>query len=245
MTPRGPRREPAESLDRAPQLGTTEIAAMVRLEAAWRKFGGPPASDIFVEFGISTEELLPTTLLGTQAATRPTSPAGRNYTPMKVRWARVLPAVPVAAVVGVAAYDLAQRSTRCCATFPSSDICATSWNRSARSCANTSSAATTRNDRSAATNADGSTHRRSCRTTTSASAPTATWSTRQGYPVVKHRTFAKIAPHAGASCQRDAVVPCAKDPWRPRRPPRHSGPNTVVNISGMSSAHCPAPPSRR
>jgi hypothetical protein len=56
MTPRGPRREPSESLDRAPQLGSTEIAAMVRLEAAWRNFGGPPASDIFVEFGISTEE---------------------------------------------------------------------------------------------------------------------------------------------------------------------------------------------
>jgi len=29
---------------------------MKRLEAAWRGFGGPPASDIFVEFGISVEE---------------------------------------------------------------------------------------------------------------------------------------------------------------------------------------------
>jgi hypothetical protein len=29
---------------------------MTRLEAAWRDFGGPSASDIFVEFGITTEE---------------------------------------------------------------------------------------------------------------------------------------------------------------------------------------------
>jgi hypothetical protein len=29
---------------------------MKRLEAAWRDFGGPPAADIFVEFGITAEE---------------------------------------------------------------------------------------------------------------------------------------------------------------------------------------------
>jgi hypothetical protein len=29
---------------------------MKRLEAAWRDFGGPSASDIFVEFGITAEE---------------------------------------------------------------------------------------------------------------------------------------------------------------------------------------------
>jgi hypothetical protein len=29
---------------------------MKRLEAQWRDFGGPSASDIFVEFGITTEE---------------------------------------------------------------------------------------------------------------------------------------------------------------------------------------------
>jgi len=29
---------------------------MKRLEAAWRAFGGPPPSDIFVEFGITAEE---------------------------------------------------------------------------------------------------------------------------------------------------------------------------------------------
>jgi hypothetical protein len=29
---------------------------MKRLESAWRAFGGPPASDIFVEFGITAEE---------------------------------------------------------------------------------------------------------------------------------------------------------------------------------------------
>lgn len=57
MTPYGPRRrQPAESLDEPTQLSATDIAAMKRLEAAWRDFGGPPASDIFVQFGISAEE---------------------------------------------------------------------------------------------------------------------------------------------------------------------------------------------
>lgn len=56
MTSRDPGRQPAETCDTAPQLSSTEIAAMERLEAAWRDFGGPSASDIFVEFGITTEE---------------------------------------------------------------------------------------------------------------------------------------------------------------------------------------------
>ena len=37
---------------------------------------------------------------------------------MKVRWARVLPAVPVAAVVGVAAYDLTQKKHAILRNFP-------------------------------------------------------------------------------------------------------------------------------
>lgn len=56
MTIYGPRRQPAESIDGSPQPSATEIAAMKRLEAAWRDFGGPSASDIFVEFGISADE---------------------------------------------------------------------------------------------------------------------------------------------------------------------------------------------
>jgi hypothetical protein len=56
MTIYGPRRKPDESLDGSPQPSATEIAAMRRLEAVWRDFGGPSASDIFIEFGISVEE---------------------------------------------------------------------------------------------------------------------------------------------------------------------------------------------
>jgi hypothetical protein len=56
MTARGPERRPADSVGRSPQLSSTEIAAMKRLESAWRDFGGPPAGDIFVEFGITAEE---------------------------------------------------------------------------------------------------------------------------------------------------------------------------------------------
>ena len=57
MTPYGPRRhQSAESTDESPELSANDIAAMKRLEAAWRNFGGPSAHDIFVEFGITTEE---------------------------------------------------------------------------------------------------------------------------------------------------------------------------------------------
>jgi hypothetical protein len=57
MTPTpGTRRQQTESLDESPQLRATEIAAMKRLEAVWRDFGGPPASDVFIEFGITVEE---------------------------------------------------------------------------------------------------------------------------------------------------------------------------------------------
>jgi hypothetical protein len=57
MTPYGPRRRPpAEPLDEPPQLSATDIAAMKKLEAAWRDYGGPSASDIFVEFGITPDE---------------------------------------------------------------------------------------------------------------------------------------------------------------------------------------------
>jgi hypothetical protein len=57
MTIYGPRqRQPAESPDGSTQLSATDIAATKKLEAQWRDFGGPSASDIFVEFGISAEE---------------------------------------------------------------------------------------------------------------------------------------------------------------------------------------------
>jgi hypothetical protein len=57
MTPYGPRRrQPAESPDGSPQLSATDIAAMKKLEAEWKPFGGPSAIDIFVQFGITAEE---------------------------------------------------------------------------------------------------------------------------------------------------------------------------------------------
>ena len=57
MTPYGPRRrQPAESPNGSRQLSASDIAAMKKLEAKWRDFSGPSASDIFVEFGITAEE---------------------------------------------------------------------------------------------------------------------------------------------------------------------------------------------
>ena len=71
MPPYGPRRrQPAESLDAAPQLSANEVAAMKRLEAVWRDFGGPSASDIFVELGISVEEFY-LRLYGRRSRVRP------------------------------------------------------------------------------------------------------------------------------------------------------------------------------
>jgi glutamate synthase domain-containing protein 2 len=89
---------------------------------------------------------------------------------MKTRWTRVLPAVPIAAVAGVAVYDLAQKKH-----------------------------ALLRN-----------------------------------YSVVKHRSFAKIAPHPGVHSEEDAVIPCAKVFGGPRKRAQAFRPNSVVNISGMS-----------
>jgi hypothetical protein len=57
MTPYGPRRrQPTDSPDGSSQLSATDIAAMKKLEAEWKHFGGPSASDIFVEFGITADE---------------------------------------------------------------------------------------------------------------------------------------------------------------------------------------------
>nr|EJI95815.1 hypothetical protein JVH1_6836 [Rhodococcus sp. JVH1] len=53
------RREPTESPSGAPPpltLSPKDIAAMIRLDAIWKHFGGPPSSEVFVEFGISVDE---------------------------------------------------------------------------------------------------------------------------------------------------------------------------------------------
>jgi hypothetical protein len=77
----GPRRQPAESLDTDPQLSATEIAAMKRLEVAWRDFGGPSAGDIFVEFGITADEFY-RRLYGARSQVRPGTAAGHGSEPV-------------------------------------------------------------------------------------------------------------------------------------------------------------------
>lgn len=154
---------------------------------------------------------------------------------MKIRWTCALPVVPVAAVMGgVAAYDLTQKKHALLRNFPVVGHLRYVLESIGRSCGSTSSAATTRSDLLAATNAGGSMHRRRCRTTTSASAPTATWSTGRATPVVKHRTFAKIAPHAGSIVMRTPSYRARRSSAARATAPRHSGRNSVVNISGMS-----------
>ena len=55
------------------------------------------------------------------------------------------------------------------------------------------------------------------------SAPTATWSTGRATPVVKHRTFAKIAPHAGSIVMRTPSYRARRSSAARATAPRHSG----------------------
>ncbi|HJT91317.1 MAG TPA: hypothetical protein VJ777_05155 [Mycobacterium sp.] len=80
MISRDHRRHPDESSDTAPQLSAAEVAAMNKLEAAWRDFGGPSAGDIFVEFGISVEEFY-RRLYGRRSRVRPDTAAA--HTPQR------------------------------------------------------------------------------------------------------------------------------------------------------------------
>ncbi|WP_094288269.1 FMN-binding glutamate synthase family protein [Mycobacterium lehmannii] len=55
-----------------------------------------------------------------------------------------------------------------------------------------------------------------------------------GYPVIKHRTFAKTVPPSSPGTSREIQVPCAKVIGAARDRPGAFRPNSVVNISAMS-----------
>jgi glutamate synthase domain-containing protein 2 len=116
---------------------------------------------------------------------------------MKTRWTRLLPAVPLAAIVGVAAYDLTQKKHALLRNFPvighlryllesigpelrqyiiSGNDEERPFSRNQRRWVYASSKMQN-NYFGFGSDSD--------------------MEYRQGYPVVKHRTFAKIAPHAG------------------------------------------------
>jgi glutamate synthase domain-containing protein 2 len=153
---------------------------------------------------------------------------------MKSRWTRVLPAVPVAAVLGVAAYDLTQKKHALLRNFPvvghlryllesigpelrqyiiSGNDEERPFSRNQRRWVYASSKMQN-NYFGFGSDSD--------------------MEYRQGYPVVKHRTFAKIAPHAGVHSDENAVLPCAKILGGARKRAKAFRPNSVVNISGMS-----------
>jgi glutamate synthase domain-containing protein 2 len=153
---------------------------------------------------------------------------------MKTRWTRVLPAVPVAALVGVAAYDLTQKKHALLRNFPvvghlryllesigpelrqyiiSGNDEERPFSRNQRRWVYASSKLQN-NYFGFGTDSD--------------------MEYRQGYPVVKHRTFAKIAPHTGVHSDENAVIPCAKILGAARQRAKAFRPNSVVNISGMS-----------
>jgi glutamate synthase domain-containing protein 2 len=153
---------------------------------------------------------------------------------MKTRWTRVLPAVPAAAVLGVAAYDLTQKKHALLRNFPvvghlryllesigpelrqyiiSGNDEERPFSRNQRRWVYASSKLQN-NYFGFGTDSD--------------------MEYRQGYPVVKHRTFATIAPHSGAHASENAVIPCAKILGAARQRAKAFRPNSVVNISGMS-----------
>lgn len=55
-----------------------------------------------------------------------------------------------------------------------------------------------------------------------------------GYPVIKHRTFARTVPPSASSAGREVEVPCAKVIGAARGRARAFRPPSVVNISAMS-----------
>jgi glutamate synthase domain-containing protein 2 len=54
------------------------------------------------------------------------------------------------------------------------------------------------------------------------------------YPIVKHATFARVAPPSAPDAGQEAWVPCAKVVGAARSRPGAFRPDSIVNISGMS-----------
>ena len=106
---------------------------------------------------------------------------------------------------------------RCAATSRSSAASATGSRRSVRSCASTSSPATTRSGRSPATSGAGSTPRRRRRTTTSASAPTTTLERRRLPDHQAQRVSAARRTAASRSTIATSSVPGAQGARRSAR----------------------------
>ena len=153
---------------------------------------------------------------------------------MKTHWMRILPVMPVAAIAAVAAYDLTQKKHALLRNFPvvghlryllesigpelrqyiiSGNDEERPFSRNQRRWVYASSKMQN-NYFGFGTDSD--------------------MEYRQGYPVVKHRTFATIAPHAGVHSDDNAVIPCAKVLGGARQRPKAFRPNSVVNVSGMS-----------
>ena len=63
----------------------------------------------------------------------------------------------------------------------------------------------------------------------------------EGYPIIKHRTFASTAPPAGDASGLDAQIPASKVIGGPRGRRHAFRPKSVVNISAMSFGSLSAP----
>ena len=58
--------------------------------------------------------------------------------------------------------------------------------------------------------------------------------TQSGYPIIKHRTFAEVAPPTPSHAGEETPLPAAKVVGGPRGRARAFRPDSVVNLSGMS-----------
>jgi glutamate synthase domain-containing protein 2 len=63
----------------------------------------------------------------------------------------------------------------------------------------------------------------------------------EGYPVIKHRTFAEVAPPANPHVGTEAMLPSAKVLGGPRNRAKQFRPASLVNISAMSFGSLSAP----
>ena len=137
-------------------------------------------------------------------------------------------------LVGLAVYDVTQRQHAILRNFPVVGHLRFLLERSAPSCASTSSPTTTRSGRSAATSAAGSTPRPSCENNYFGFGTDNDVEHADGYPIIKHRAFpgegAPTARHAGD----EVLLPCAKVLGGPRGRRHAFRPASVVNISAMS-----------
>jgi glutamate synthase domain-containing protein 2 len=153
---------------------------------------------------------------------------------MKSRWARVVSVVPVAAVAELATYDLVQTKHALLRNFPVVGhlrYLLESIGRELRQyiiSGNDEERAFSRNQRRWVYASS------KLQNNYFGFGTDSDMEYRQGYPVVKHRTFAQITPRTGVHGGEDAVIPCAKILGGARKRAKAFRPNSAVNISGMS-----------